>query len=301
MKASQFAAQVDSFILEPNVGYKPYQTEEQSIITAKVYNSTYTGFDLDELMKGASLTGLNVTVPQFYIKAFRDKRLPDQPYVEKPATLGGMLKLPDFITLNEVNLKGGTIEIVLISDVTGKRGALDLTDVWANVTFNYNNPMINDVSLLGGGKLYGQGVVHIDYKTLDNDMFSLKANVQNFDLVKLNEMVLPLQAVEIKSGHLVNYDLDVIANNNKAVGDASITYKKLHLIIYKKEEPEKKNLGTTLVTLLADGLVVRDSKKNATASVDQPRVKEKGTFHYWVAAATHGALNAIRQGKRKRR
>ena len=106
-----------------------------------------------------------------------------------------------------------------------------------------------------------------------------------------------MQSLNIKSGHLKRYELVVTADGENATGDATITYKDLHLEIFKRTEPEKKTLGTGLLTLLADGIVLKHSKVNAVAPVDQPRLKHKSIFNYWVKTAVHGAMSAIRKGK----
>lgn len=301
LSMNKTTAQIDSIKLLPNQSYRGYKTEEQSIVTAKLYQSSLSGFNIDDVLRQRSMHGIQGKIAQFYISSFRDKRLPAPPYAEKPASLGSLLTFPSFFSLQSLALENGAINIGLISRGTGQHGTLNLTNVWADVQFNNKNAAFNTVNMQAKGELYGAGPIQLTYTTLGHDLFALQANVQNFDLEKLNKMVLPLQAVEIKSGQLVNYDLDITANNDQALGKASMTYKKLHLIIYKKEQPEKKNIGSTLLTLFTDGFVVRDSKKNADAPVSVNRVKEKGTFHYWVSAAVQGALTGIKQGKGKRR
>jgi hypothetical protein len=114
-------------------------------------------------------------------------------------------------------------------------------------------------------------------------------------------MILPLQSIEIKSGFIEKYDFSITGNNREAVGEGTISYKNLHLTLYKKGIPEQKNLGSELLTLIADGLVLRNSKKNAPAKILVLRDKEKATFHLWVASAIQGALNGVRQGKSEKR
>jgi hypothetical protein len=72
------------------------------------------------------------------------------------------------------------------------------------------------------------------------------------------------------------------------------------LIIFKRSEPEKKSIGSELLTLMTDGVVLRHKKENAFKEVRHSRVKHKTVFHYWVTSSIHGALGAIRKGKKQK-
>jgi hypothetical protein len=111
---------------------------------------------------------------------------------------------------------------------------------------------------------------------------------------------MPLQSLRIKSGYLNEYNLSVHADDDMALGDASISYEGLHLELFKHNEPERKTLGMEVLTLLADGIILKHRKENARSAVNHPRVKHKSVFHYWVTSAIHGATGAIRKGKKKR-
>lgn len=207
-----------------------------------------------------------------------------------------MLKLTPAIRLNSLKMAKGKIEVEQVSNKTGQTGTIFLTDVWSNATFKDLEDGTPKVDLVGGGLLYGQGKIDITYTTHNRNIFILQARLTDFDLVKLNPLVLPLQAIEIKSGYLVEYETIVTANNMRAVGDATITYKNLHLTIYKKGTPEEKNLKSELLTMVADGLVLKNSKLKAPSTIYKVRERDKSTFQFWVSAAVQGAINGVRQG-----
>jgi hypothetical protein len=154
------------------------------------------------------------------------------------------------------------------------------------------------LSLNARTNLYQSGVVELDYKTLAKDKFRLDIHVRDVDLTKLNQIVMPLQSLRIKSGYLKEYKLSVHADDDAAMGDASISYEGLHLEMFKHDDPERKSLGTEVLSLLADGIILKHSKDNARSPVSHPRVKHKSVFHYWVTSAIQGATGAIRKGKK---
>jgi len=292
---------IDTLNLTPNKTWYAGHSYAENILTANIFGTHITGFSLDSVLHAGKFENAIVNVNGFYLNLAKDQRLPDPPYVEKPASLEGLLKLPKNIRLKSINLKNGSLDLSQISSKTGEQGYLDLSEIWAKIDITPNEAKDLKLNLVGGAKLYKQGEIALTYKTIDTHMFSLSASVSNFDMTKMNAIITPLNAIEIKSGYLENYHFNITANNYRALGKANITYDDLHMIIYKKSEPDKKNLGSEILTLLADDFVIKNSKTNASTDIIQLRVKNKTTFDYWVKSAIHGALMAIREGRHKRK
>jgi hypothetical protein len=291
----------DTLSLKPSARWLKENPFSVPVLHATLFATQVSGYTLDSLLLAGKFTNLDVAVGSFYIHAKRDNSLPDAPYVEKYFSLSAMLNLPPYISLNTLTLAKGRIDVEQVSAATRKTGKIDITDVWANATFKPMKNGAQKVDFVGGGLLAGQGNVNITYTTFNPEIFILQARLTDFNLVNLNSMILPLQAIEIKSGFIEEYDFSITGNNREAVGEGTISYKNLHLTLYKKGIPEQKNLGSELLTLIADGLVLRNSKKNAPAKILVLRDKEKATFHLWVASAIQGALNGVRQGKSEKR
>jgi hypothetical protein len=229
----------------------------------------------------------------------RDKRLPDPAFVEKPVTLDALLQNGKIFT-NGIILRNGNVNYEEVSLETVETGKIELHDI--NATISKNRGLGNEhyYSLSGDTRLYGQVPVSLNYHTTGPTTFNLSVDVEAFDLSMLNQMILPLQAMEIKSGRLGNYHLNVTADSQFADGEATMSYDDLHLEIFKRSDPEKKNLGSELLTLLADGIILKHDKENASATVHQARKPEKSIFNYWVKCAIHGAMNVVRHGKKKK-
>jgi len=291
----------DTLNLTPSKSWYANHSYAENILTAYIYHTDFTGFSMDSLLQAGKFENALVNVKGFKLNLAKDQRLPDPPYVEKPASLEGLLNLPKNISLKSIKLKHGRIDVSQISSKTGEEGHLDLSEIWADIKINAQSDKSLRLNLNGGAKLYDNGNVTLNYKTIDSEMFSLSAVVSGFDMTKLNKIVTPLNAVQIESGHLENYTFNITANNHRALGTASITYDNLHMIIFKKSEPEKKNLGSEILTLLADDFVIKNSKTNASTAILQLRVKNKTTFDYWVKSAVNGAIMAVREGRRKRK
>jgi hypothetical protein len=106
-----------------------------------------------------------------------------------------------------------------------------------------------------------------------------------------------LEAIKLKSGMITEFSMSIEGTNELATGRTLISYNDLHIEIFKKGMPEEKNFGSELLTLLADGIILRHSKYDALGEVNQLRIQEKGPINYWVKSLIHGALSAVRKGK----
>jgi hypothetical protein len=100
----------------------------------------------------------------------------------------------------------------------------------------------------------------------------------------------------IKSGYLHEMDISFQADSVKAVGSGLITYDDLHIEIFKRHEPDVRNFGSRLLTLLADGIVLKHSKTDAIGEFEQERIVYKSPINYWVKSCIHAAMTAVRKG-----
>lgn len=287
---------MDSLMLTSNKKWYSKNQIEESQLDVAFQKLKISGFSMDELLNKHEANNLKVEMDHVELDVFRDKRLEDPPVKVKPSTLDGMIPMPSNVDVSEVIIHNGRIEYHHISDKTGEEGYVLLDNLTAKAEFD---SLSSFISLKAKTNLYNTGTIDVDYQTLDASTFRLNVLVKDVDLTKLNQIVMPLQALRIKSGFLKEYNMNVQANEDQASGRASITYHGLHLEIFKRDAPEHKSLGSEMLTLLADGIILKHSKQNATADVNHLRVKHKSIFHYWVTSAVHGAMGAVRKGKRR--
>lgn len=283
----------------PNMSYYDNVLEQTDVIQAEFKNVRLSNLSLDSIRQSKKLFTDSIYLGGFSLRVKRDKRLPEPPFAQKPATLDALLQKGKIFT-QAIIARKGNIHYEEVALKTGETGKIELHDINATISKarEQNNSLYYTLS--ADTKLYGQVPVSVNYQTTGPATFNLAIDVEAFDLTMLNQMILPLQAMEIKSGRLANYQMMVTANAQFAGGEAAMTYDDLHLEIFKRSDPEKKNLGSELLTLLADGIILKHNKDNAFATVHQARKPEKSIFNYWVKCAIHGAMNVVRHGKKKK-
>lgn len=289
---------VDSILIIPNRKWHTSLEVEETLIQAKFGKVNIRGFSLEHLIHHRAVKKLDVDVGFADFDLRRNKLLPDPPPLKKPVTLDGLIPLPPDVQVSTVNIRDGRIQYRQLSDRTGEEGYVVMDKVTAISTFD---SLSSFLTVHAKANLYQSGAVELEYATLAHDKFRLDVQVKNMDLTLLNQIIMPLQSLRIKSGYLREYKLSVHADDDHALGDAAITYDGLHLELFKHNEPERRSLGTEVLTLLADGIILKHSKENARTAVSHARVKHKSVFHYWVTSAITGATGAIRKGKRIKR
>lgn len=288
----------DSILVIPNRKWYTSLEVEETLIQAKFGQVNVRGFSLEHLTHHKAVKNLTVDIGFADFDLRRNKLLPDPPPLKKPVTLDGLIPLPPDVQVSTVNIRDGRIQYRQLSDRTGEEGYVFMDKVSAVSRFD---SLSSFMTLYARANLYQSGAVELDYTTLAHDKFRLDVQVKNMDLTLLNQIIMPLQSLRIKSGYLREYKLSIHADDDNALGDAAITYDGLHLELFKHNEPERRSLGTEVLTLLADGIILKHSKENARTAVSHARVKHKSVFHYWVTSAITGATGAIRKGKRVKR
>ncbi|HEY9048687.1 MAG TPA: hypothetical protein VIN08_22435 [Ohtaekwangia sp.] len=287
---------MDSVVFDPKEEWITSNQFEEDVIRASFHGIVLKGFSTEDLVESHIMNHVAVSVNRFSFDIHRDKRMPDLPHKEKPVTLEQMLKLPHFVNLSSVDLKKGKLRYTEVSEKTENAGVVMLDDIAAAGKFNANRTLV----LHATAKLYDEGNLDMQYESLDTASFNLKVHVKDLNLVKLNRALVPLLSVQVRSGYLKDYDLQITANAEEANGTAIISYDNLHLEILNRNEPDKKTLGSELLTILADGIIVKNSKENAIASVTQSRIKHKAIFNYWVKSALQGAMGGVKRGKNRK-
>ncbi|MCD7978170.1 MAG: hypothetical protein LUG51_13820 [Tannerellaceae bacterium] len=112
------------------------------------------------------------------------------------------------------------------------------------------------------GKLYGEGhfsaVWLLPVDSL-NDRFMLDAQLPEFDLTALNEMIAPMASAELRSGQLTGLNFCMDASSKTGSIYMLLLYEDMKVNIFKIEEGEKKD--KRFLNWLANA-VVRDHNPN---------------------------------------
>jgi len=283
--------------IDPDNSYSP--EFETDIVSGSINSLTFQNVDYDQLLGENQFISDKLQIDGFSLSIRRDKTLPDPPEKIKPHLLSQLIPVSESFQLPGISVSNGTLTYREVGEKTGQEGRIRLDSIKFDLALN-NSIDEPERVLSGSASLYNEGKLYFNYSRLDSHRFDLEIRLLDFPLDSINQMIDPLEAVKIKSGIIKEYDLSVQADSVLATGQALITYDDLHIEIFKRHEPDVRNFGNDLLTLLADGIILKHSKTDAIANFNQERIIHKGPINYWVKCAINGAMRAIRKGRDER-
>lgn len=254
------------------------------------------GFVLDSLLYGKKLKLDEVSIGAFQIDVLRDKRLPDGAFKEKELFSRKINSIARSLEIPGIRFSNGAVTVQQISDKTQEKGVLVIDGITGEIK-NVITPLRLDkrLQLDATAKVFGQGLIKINYRIEEEDRFQLEVEATDIDLKAFNRIIQPLQSVRFKSGQLKTLKIKAAANDVQASGNALINYQDLRIEILKAD---KTNLRNELVSAIANEII--KNKRNAESELVQERDKGKAEFTYWVKIIMKGASGAARHGKKKK-
>ena len=291
---------LDSLYLVPLPGFVNQISSETDVIAGLVNRVQFHQVNWDTLKQEGKLVTDSLTLEGFDLSIKRDKMLPDLNHLEKPYLLEDFMPVPEQVVLPKIIGHQGRVVYIEKGEMTGLEGFVSVDDI--HFTLNYNQP-INQSTPTSSGRalLYNEGSINYQYHRLDSGDFNLSVSLSDMPLELFNQMVDPLEAAKFKSGQLDEFRLEMIGDSISANGQGIISYHDLHVEIYKSHQPDVKNLGSELLTLLVDKLLLKHSKSDAVAAFTQDRIPYKSPINYWVKSGIHAASVAVMKGKTKKK
>ena len=215
---------------------------------------------------------------QFYLKVFRDKRLP---FLDKKKTLPvAMLRnLPFDLVIDSLKVTKSYVQYDEYAEGASEAGRIFFDNLYAvfnnvsNVSTTGNTRLAAHASLLGHGDLD----MFVTFPLEANKPSRLSGAIKNFSIPEINSMLTPNTQIKIESGEMKELAFQFTFDNVRSDGEIELNYENLKLITYKDEEKttgderEKDNLKTFIMNAFV-------FRKNMNEDV--PQEKRKGTIMY---------------------
>jgi hypothetical protein len=127
--------------------------------------------------------------------------------------------------------------------------------------------------------------------------FHFIGNIKPMDLRNLNEMLIPLGAIEVRSGYNEGVNINFKGNEDYAEGLMEFRYNNLKVDILDRETYQSKGFGNNLKTIFANSFVV-SSKNPRWFNVQEgniffERIKSRSIFNLWAKSLLSGAVSSI--------
>lgn len=156
------------------------------------------------------------------------------------------------------------------------------------------------VRLKTSGKINQRGDFEAQvYFPLNSDpaQYYFEGKVYPMDLASLNDMLVPLAAVEVRSGITEGISFSFEGNNDFSEGDMNLRYKNLRVNILNPETYESGGGGAAFRTFFANTFIFK--KRNPSffklrkGRVFYERDKNRSIFNFWAKSLLSGAISSI--------
>lgn len=259
-----------------------------------------SGINLDKLMNETfevqkiALNGGKFTI-------FRDLNVPldSTKYVPLPQELLRKVKHPVFIDSISVSTD---IDIYIVPAHGTGLGYVSFRDLKGGIKNITTRPGANpnSMKLSAKGLLNGlgefQAKVDFPFKPGES-IFNMKGSVGNVELATLNNMLIPIAAVEVRSGTNNSLTFNFSGNNDYSKGGMSFQYENLKVNILDRETYQSTGLNNNLRTFFANSFVVRGQNPNLfklhEGDIFYKRDKSRSIFNFWAKSLLSGAVSSI--------
>ncbi len=199
-----------------------------------------------------------------------------------PMIYSYLQKAPLAIDIPVVNVNNFSVIYQELSRKGSVPGKLTLDDMCGTISNLTNIPSTTHPYIIANlrGKLLGKGLFDIKWEVpVDslNDHFVLTANMGEFDLREMNQLVTPLAPIEIKSGHLKQMTFRAEASSISAKSDMLLQYDSLYAEIANYKDGEI--VEHPFVSSIANR-IIQHKNENRHAITEIKRNAYHPTFNY---------------------
>ncbi|GAA5020718.1 hypothetical protein GCM10011506_04230 [Marivirga lumbricoides] len=259
-----------------------------------------SGINLDKLVnQNFEIQKIAINDGNFTI--FRDLNIPldSTKYVPLPQELLRKVKYP--VTVDSISVTTNIKIYIVPADGTGL-GYIAFENLKGgikNITTRPNTSSL-PMKLSAKGTLNGSGDFQAKVEfplNSQKDFFSMKGSVGRMELTTLNDMLVPIAAVEVRSGTNDIMTFNFSGNNEYSKGTMSFQYDNLKINILDRQTYKSTGLNNNLRTFFANSFVVRGQNPNFfklhEGGIFYKRDKSRSIFNFWAKSLLSGAVSSI--------
>ena len=285
----------------PKEDYREVNDFHTDWIIAKIGRIRLDDFDYKRLIQYREWSASKITVDSATVDIYRDKTLPEPPFVYKPLPATALRKLRGSVNVDTLFLTGSSIRYVERTENAPEPGEI----VFANLNARCFH-LTNDSARLAENPFFEiHATTRVFEKAdLEADMqfdmgsareaFKLEADVGAFDAEVLNAMVSGVLPARITEGDIRGMRILMRADEDRMTGELEFDYgdMKFDLLPYENEE-WKSGMATTAGKLIIrkDNLPERNNHRVGELSFD--RRKDRSIFNYWWNGLKSGIVDVM--------
>ena len=295
-RASTGRLNIKSFMLEPRYSEQLFGSTQgyaQDRYSMQLSNIGFTGINLPLYVLRQELFAKEMNVANGYLNVVNNNTLPKK-IVDKTGQYPHQLlqKAKGKLNIEKLNLKGLDISYAEFDKEGKNKGVITFertSGIISNVT-NVEKARVKNPFMVARLTSYvmGSGKLDVNFKfnlIAKDGAFSYSGMLENMEGKTLNRITRPLGLVKVNSGHVKKLTFDIDANDRVARGNVSFAYNDLSVALLKKVKGENRLVKKSLMSFLANALVINSANPNAagifiTAPVLHERIETASFFNF---------------------
>lgn len=250
-----------------------YQPQHKDWFDVSINRLSLTGIDLPTYFSDKILRINKVQIDSALLQNFKNQKI----VVPKriiPMIYSGLQKAPIKLDIKDVEVNNFSViyeELAKKGTYPGKLFFTDMNGKFSGFT-NIVSAPDQYIRLDANGRLMGKGYFTATWQLpVDslNDRFLLNAQLTDFDLTVLNQLITPLASAEVQSGQLKNMTFNTVASSRGATVDMLFLYNNLRATVLKEKEGEITN--NRLLSRLANLVLKHNNPDKPDRKHNKPR------------------------------
>jgi len=239
---------------------------------------------------------INVSSPNLEIG--RDKTHPFLAKGFKPLPTNAFKKLKVGFKIDTLKLMNGNITYTEKSKITGQNGTIGFTNVNGLICNIKNVDLFRSDSLYirANTRFMDSALVKLRVRESYSDTlggFLMTTDVSPFHTSVLNKALVPMVAVDFKSGFIDTLHMRAIGREYLALGSMRFLYHDLKVDFLDKSDTSRHSVKNQLLKFVANTFVIRDKNRNRTGNVYFERDRSRAVFQYWVKMILSGVTTSV--------
>nr|MCU0367913.1 hypothetical protein [Cyclobacteriaceae bacterium] len=272
-----------------------YQT---NYMHAQIESIDFHTFDIKRMMNDSvfHLSKIQVTSPNLEIG--RDKTHPFFATAIKPLPTNAFQNVNVKFKIDSVLVSDGKIAYTEKSRITEKEGTINFSKMNALVR-NVKNVDLesNDSLRIRASALFMDSArVNLRMRESYADTlggFVLTTQVSPFKTSILNAALVPMVAVDFKSGYVDTLYMRAIGREYLSLGSMKFLYHDLKVEFLDRNDTSRHSLKNQLLKFAANTFVVRTNNTDRMGKIFYERDRNRAVFQYWVKMILSGVTTSV--------
>lgn len=273
-------------------------------IEATSSSLTVEGMDVEELFQSGSLIVKHVSVMEPDIRVFRNKKYPQRENrSEKPLPQQMLKGISIPVMIENIQIDRGYVQYSELEEHAKETGYVEFANLDAIIKNTSNIDSLAEKNtnwtLDAETLVMNKALLDVSFQFPINERsHTVTGQLSQMDATELNHALVPIAAVQIDSGEILNMHFEMRLGPADAIGSVEVIYDDLKISLLDEGSGEE-NLRSRLTSFFANTFKIKENNPADApqiGDVSYEREPEKSFFNYWWKSLQSGIKSSIEMG-----